>query len=183
MDTTRRSPRLAPLYSRTEIGKRVAELGELIGRDYAGRDIVVVGLLKGAFVFLGDLVREMNLDARIGFVSVASYGSGIAASGTPTVTLPTDLSITGEDVLVVEDILDTGRSMEALLEMLQGRSPRTLRLCVFIDKRERRAVPVEADYVGFELPDGFVVGYGIDYAGHYRTLPDIFTLALPAAET
>jgi len=183
MDTTRRSPRLTPLYSRAEIGKRVAELGEQIGRDYASRDIVVVGVLKGAFIFLGDLAREMNLDARIRFVSMASYGSETESSGTPTITLPTDLPITGEDVLVVEDILDTGRSMEALLEVLKGRSPRTLRLCVCIDKRERRAAPVEADYVGFELSDGFVVGYGIDYAGQYRTLPEIFTLAIPDAET
>lgn len=182
MDTPLRSPRLTPLYSSAEIRQRVAELGELIGRDYVGRDVVVVGVLKGAFVFLGDLVREMNPDTRIEFVSVASYGSATASSGTPIVVLPTDLAITGEDVLVVEDVLDTGRSMKALLEMLQGLAPRTLRLCVCIDKRERRAVSVEADYVGFELSDGFVVGYGIDYAGRYRTLPEIYTLTLPDAE-
>ena len=177
------SSRLALLYSRAQIVHRVAELAKTIHADYAGRDLVVVGVLKGAFVFLADLVREMDLDVRVGFVSVSSYGSETASSGTPGVRVPTDLGIADQDVLVVEDILDTGRSITALVDALRGYAPRSIRLCALIDKRERRATPVEADYVGFQLAEGFVVGYGIDYADRYRALPEIFTLDLPAVSS
>ena len=183
MHTTMPSSRLALLYSRAQIEQRVAELARTIHADCEGRDLVVVDVLKGAFVFLADLVREMELDMRVGFVSVSSYGSGTESSGTPVVQIPTDLQIAGQDVLVVEDILDTGRSITALLDALRGHTSRSIRLCALIDKRERRVTPVEADYVGFQLAEGFVVGYGIDYADRYRGLPEIFTLDLDAAES
>lgn len=172
------SPRLALLYSDIQIEQRVAELARTVQADYVGRDVVAVGVLKGARVFLADLVRKMNLDMRVEFVSVSSYGSGTESSGPPVVRVPTDLQIAGRDVLVVEDILDTGRSMTALLDVLRGHGPRSIRVCALIDKRERRVTPVEADYVGFQLAEGFVVGYGIDCADRYRALPQIFTLDL-----
>ena len=176
MNPTARSPHLTRLYSRAQIQRRVAELARTIHADYVGRDVVAVGVLKGAFVFLADLVRELELDVRVGFVSVSSYGSGTESSGAPVVHVPTDLKIAGADVLVVEDILDTGLSMTALLGALRDRSPRSIRLCALIDKRDRREMPVEADYVGFELAEGFVVGYGSDRAERYRSLREIFTL-------
>jgi hypoxanthine phosphoribosyltransferase len=172
------SSRLALLYSRDQIKCRVAELAKRINSDYAGRDLVVIGVLKGAFVFLADLVREIELDVRVGFVSVSSYGSETESSGTPAVRVPTDLRIAGQDVLVVEDLLDTGRSITALIDDLRGCAPCSIRLCVLIDKCERRATPLEADYVGFQLAEGFVVGYGLDYADRYRALPEIFMLDL-----
>ena len=180
---TTRSPRLTLLYSRAQIQQRVAALAKTIDDDCRGRNVVVVGVLKGAFIFLADLVREMELDARVSFVTVSSYGSGTASSGAPTVRVPTALQVAGQYVLVVEDILDSGRSMTALLETLGGQSPRSIRLCVLIDKRERRVTPIGADYVGFELAEGFVVGYGIDCAERYRSLPELFTIDLETVET
>lgn len=181
MTMTTRSPHLTLLYSRAQIRQRVAALAKAIDDEYQGRDVVVVGVLKGAFIFLADLVRELELDARVSFVSLSSYGSGTTSSGAPTVRVPTELQVAGQDVLVVEDILDTGLSMTALLETLRRHSPRSTRLCVLIDKRERRATPIEADYVGFELAEGFVVGYGIDCAERHRSLPEIFTIDLETA--
>lgn len=181
--TTTMPPALALLYSRSQIENRVAELAKTIDLDFVRRDVVLLGVLKGAVVFLADLVREMELEVRVGFVSVSSYGSGTESSGTPAVQVPTDLQIAGQDVLVVEDILDTGRSMTALLDVLHGHTPRSIRLCTLIDKRERRVTPVEADYVGFQLANGFVVGYGIDYSDRYRTLPEIFTLDVDATHS
>ena len=178
--TTRERPRLTRLYTRERIQRRVRELAAEIGRDYAGRDLVVVGVLKGAFVFMADLVREIDFDVRVGFVTVSSYGSRTESSGAPVIRAPADLAIASADVLVVDDILDTGLSLSALHDHLRAGSPRSVRLCVLIDKRERRAVPVTADYVGFELGRGFVVGYGIDYAERYRSLPEIFTIEVEA---
>lgn len=177
------SRRLALLYSRAQIEHRVAELARTIDADYVRRDVVLLGVLKGSFVFLADLVREMELEVRIGFVNVSSYGAETESSGAPGVQIPTDLQIADQDVLVVEDVLDTGRSMTVLLDVLRGHAPRSIRLCTLIDKRERRVTPVEADYVGFQLENGFVVGYGLDYSGRFRTLPEIFTLDVEATKS
>lgn len=177
------SPRLTLLYSGEQIEQRVGELAMVVQADYVGRDVVVVGVLKGACVFLADLVRKMNLDVRIEFVWMSSYGTGTKSSGAPVVQIPPDLQIAGRDVLVVEDILDTGRSMTVLLDVLRDHGPRSIRVCALIDKRERRVTPVEADYVGFQLAEGFVVGYGIDCADRYRALPEMFTLDQSAAES
>ncbi len=173
---------LALLYSRAQIEHRVTELARAIDADYVRRDVVLLGVLKGSFVFLADLVREMELEVRIGFVNVSSYSAGTEFSNAPDVQVPTDLQIAGQDVLVVEDILDTGRSMTVLLDVLRGYAPRSIRLCTLIDKRERRVTPVEADYVGFQLENGFVVGYGLDHLGRFRTLPEIFTLDMEATK-
>ncbi len=172
-------PGLTLLYDRARIQKRVHALASSIRRDYGqrnGQDIVVVCVLKGAIVFLADLVREIGIDFRLSFVRVSSYGSRTESTGVPIIREVSVPDIGGADVLIVEDILDTGLSMEALIDQLQARAPRSVRLCVLIDKCERRSAAVTADYVGFELREGFVVGYGIDYAERYRHLPEIFTL-------
>ena len=170
------SQQLTLLYSRTQIQQRVTELAKAIADDYPGPGLVVVGVLNGAVVFLADLLRAFRQDVRLGFVSVSSYGTSAESSGAPAIQIQSDLPVVGEDVLIVEDILDTGLSMTLLCQAIQARSPASLRICVLIDKRQRRLHAVKTDYVGFELSSGFVVGYGMDYAERYRCLPDIFSI-------
>ena len=153
------SQQLPLLYSRAQIRKRVTELAKAIADDYPGRQLVVVCVLNGAVVFLADLLRAFQQDVRLGFVSVSSYGASAESSGAPAIQIPSDLPLAGKDVLIVEDILDTGLSMTLLCQAIQ-----------------RRLHEVQPDYVGFELLSGFVVGYGMDYAEKYRSLPDIFSV-------
>jgi len=176
MNSSDGSQQLTLLYSRTQIQQRVTELAKAIADDYPGPGLVVVGVLNGAVVFLADLLRAFRQDVRLGFVSVSSYGTGAESSGAPAIQIQSDLPLVGEDVLIVEDILDTGSSMTLLCQAIQARSPASLRICVLIDKRQRRLHAVKTDYVGFELSSGFVVGYGMDYAERYRSLPDIFSI-------
>lgn len=176
MNSSDGSQQLTLLYSRTQIQQRVTELAKAIADDYPGPGLVVVGVLNGAVVFLADLLRAFRQDVRLGFVSVSSYGTGAESSGAPAMQIQSDLPLVGEDVLIVEDILDTGLSMTLLCQAIQARSPASLRICVLIDKRQRRLHAVKTDYVGFELSSGFVVGYGMDYAERYRSLPDIFSI-------
>ncbi len=168
--------RLTPLYSARQIRDRVRDLARTIRAEYAGRDLVIVGVLKGAFVFMADLVRALGLPAALDFVGLSSYGTATETSGTVAITKPLQGAIAGKDVLIVEDILDTGLSMKTLLHYLRARGPRSVRICALLDKRARRTEPIPADYVGFALPNGFVVGYGIDYAERYRELPAIYRL-------
>jgi hypoxanthine phosphoribosyltransferase len=165
--------RLVPLYARREIHRRVGELAREIRHDYAGREPAVLGVLKGAFVFTADLVRALELPVTVDFVGLSSYGAGTTSRGTVAMTTAPALPLAGRDVLVVEDLLDTGRTMAALLGELRARGARSVRLCALLDKPERRVVPVRADYVGFKDVRGFVAGYGIDYAERYRGLPDL----------
>ena len=176
MNSSDGSQQLTLLYSRTQIQQRVTELAKAIADDYPGPGLVVVGVLNGAVVFLADLLRAFRQDVRLGFVSVSSYGTGAESCGAPGIQIQSDLPLVGEDVLIVEDILDTGLSMTLLCQAIQARSPASLRICVLIDKRQRRLHAVKTDYVGFELSSGFVVGYGMDYAERYRSLPDIFSI-------
>ena len=170
------SQQLTLLYSRAQIRKRVTELAKAIADDYPGRQLVVVCVLNGAVVFLADLLRAFQQDVRLGFVSVSSYGASAESSGAPAKQIPSDLPLAGKDVLIVEDILDTGLSMTLLCQAIQARLPASLRICVLIDKQQRRLHEVQPDYVGFALLSGFVVGYGMDYAEKYRSLPDIFSV-------
>jgi hypoxanthine phosphoribosyltransferase len=165
--------RLVPLYSRSEIAERVEGLAEAISCDYANKDLVMVGILKGAFVFMADLIRCLRVPIVVDFVGLSSYGFGNQPSQHIVLTKGLLVSIEGKDVLVVEDILDTGLSVDFVQKYLRERRAGSLRLCALIDKTERRIVPVAVDYVGFKLDKGFVVGYGIDYAERYRHLPDI----------
>lgn len=170
--------KLTLLYSRAEITDRVGELAREINRDYPHRELVVIGILKGVFVFLADLIRDLAMPVVVDFVGLSSYGLGSESSHQISMTKDLQVSIGGKDVLVVEDILDTGLSVEFVLRMVREQKPASVRLCVLIDKEERRMVPVTAEYVGFKLARGFIVGYGIDYAERYRHLPEIYRLEL-----
>jgi hypoxanthine phosphoribosyltransferase len=161
------------LLPREVIDGRVRELAGQISRDYAGRELLVVGVLNGAFVFMADLIRALAIPCRVDFVRMASYGSGSESSGEVRIGKDIEVPIGGRDVLIVEDIVDTGLTLSRLVEMLQKRQPASVRVCAFLDKQERRQVPFTADYVGFSIPDRFVVGYGLDYNEEYRFLPDV----------
>jgi hypoxanthine phosphoribosyltransferase len=164
------------LFPQAAIQKRVRELAGQISGDYAGRELVVIGILKGAFIFMADLVREISLPCKIDFARVASYGAGSDSSGKVVMTKDIETSIKGRDILIVEDIVDTGLTLQYLVEWLKERSPNSLKICVFLDKRKRRKVSFEADYVGFTIDDGFVVGYGLDFNEQYRFFPDVYII-------
>jgi hypoxanthine phosphoribosyltransferase len=161
------------------IRKRVRELARKIGRDFAGERVHLIGVLKGACIFLSDLVREINLEVSLDFMAVASYGKGRQSSGQVRLLKDLDSSIEGLNVILVEDILDTGLTLDYLLRVLRQRRPKTLKIAALLDKPERRLRPIQADYVGFKIPNEFVVGYGLDYAERYRNLKDVRVLSLP----
>jgi hypoxanthine phosphoribosyltransferase len=159
------------------IQKRVAELGAEIGADYAdGAPIYLIGILKGSCMFLADLARAIDRPVRLDFIGLSSYGKGKTSSGEVRLTKDLDTSIEGTDILIVEDIVDSGVTLTYLSQVLKQRKPRSLRIATLLDKPERRLRPVEVRYVGFTIPDEFVVGYGLDYAEDYRNLRDICIL-------
>ncbi len=162
------------LFSREAIARRVEELAAEISRDYAGRELLVVGVLKGAFVFMADLVRRLQIPCVMDFVRLASYGAGSVSSGRIVFTKDIEMEIRGRDVLIVEDIVDTGLTLSHLVQAFRERNPRSLKVCAFMDKRLRRQVVFEADYVGFTIDDGFVVGYGLDFNEQARYLSDVY---------
>ena len=163
------------LISRLAIRRRVAELAGEIQRDYRERDLVIVALLNGTVLFLADLVRHLELPLRLDFMGVSSYGSGTTSSQM-VITKELKLDVHGRDVLLVDDILDTGRTLRRVSDKLQQLRPATLRSCVLLEKKARRVENIQADYAGFQIPDEFVVGYGLDYAERYRNLPFIAVL-------
>lgn len=174
---------LKVLISRQDIAKRVSELGAEITKDFANQSVILVGVLKGAAIFLSDLARQIDLDATFEFIGVSSYGnrptpsqelkSGWDSTGEVKLTKDVDQTIKDKNIILVEDILDTGLTMTYLKRMLQARQPRALKVAALLDKPSRRKLPLEGDYVGFKIPDEFVVGYGLDYAEKYRNLADI----------
>ncbi|MBN2282795.1 MAG: hypoxanthine phosphoribosyltransferase [Deltaproteobacteria bacterium] len=161
------------LYSREEILERVESLGEEISRRHEGDEIVFICVLKGAFMFLADLVRHVRVPHAIDFVRLASYGCGSESSGTVTVTKDIELPLAGRHVIIVEDIIDSGLTLSSLRERIEAQGPASVEICTLIDKRGRRKMPAPADYVGFVMDDGFIVGYGLDFDEQYRYLPDI----------
>jgi hypoxanthine phosphoribosyltransferase len=161
------------LLTEEEIKLKVKELGQKIESDFKGEDLLVVGILKGACVFVSDLIRNINLDVNMDFMSVSSYGKATQSSGTVKILKDLDVDIEGKNVLIVEDIIDTGLTLKNLFETLKTRNPKSLKLCTLLDKPERRTVDIDVDYIGFVIPDKFIVGYGIDYAEKYRNLPYI----------
>ncbi len=164
------------LFSQEEIDRRLDELAAEINRDYAGKEPMLISVLRGSFVFMADLTRKITLPCTVDFMAVSSYGKGTTSSGQVQITKDLSDDIEGKDILVVEDILDSGNTLSYLMKLLQARHPASIRLCTLLDKPERRVVPVQADYVGFTIPDEFVVGYGLDYAEKYRNLPYIGVL-------
>jgi hypoxanthine phosphoribosyltransferase len=167
-------PSLKVLLSAEQIHNRIAELGAEIDRDYpSGEPVYLIAVLKGAFIFMADLARAMKTPARIEFIGISSYGKGKTSSGQVQLTKDLDAPIEGHHVIIVEDILDTGITLNYLTKLMAQRKPKSLRIVALLDKPERRKSPVKADYVGFTIPDEFVVGYGLDYAEDYRNLKDV----------
>lgn len=171
--------KLKVLIRRAAIQKRVREVAQQITKDFRGERLHLVGVLKGACIFLSDLVREINLDTSIDFIAVSSYGKNKQSSGQVRLLKDLDSSIEGLNVVLVEDILDTGLTLTYLLRILQQRKPKILRVAALLDKPSRRLKPVKADYSGFKIPNEFVVGYGLDYSERYRNLKDVCILSLP----
>lgn len=165
------------LFSKEEISRKVKELGEEISRDYNRDDeVVVVGVLKGANVFMADLIREIDIPVYIDFMAVSSYGYSTESSGVVRILKDLDLEIEGKHILIVEDIIDTGLTLKYLTDNLKSRNIKSLKICTLLDKPKRRKCDLNIDYIGFEIPDKFIVGYGIDYGEKYRNLPYVASL-------
>ncbi len=159
------------LIDRDRLQRRVAELGEEVSADYAGRDLLLVGVLKGAVFFMADLMRHLTIPCEIDFMAISSYGDSTDSSGVVRILKDLDINIEGRDVLVVEDIIDSGLTLSYLMRNLEAREPASLEICALLTKPERREIDVPVRYVGFEIPNRFVIGYGLDFAERYRNLP------------
>ena len=164
------------LITQDQIQARVSELGKQITEDFRGEDIVVIGLLKGCFMFIADLMRAIDTHVAVDFMVVSSYGSGVVSSGEIKVKKDYTIDIENKNVLVIDDILDTGRTLSFVKDYLSVKSPKTIKLCTLLDKPDRRTTGIKVDYIGFSVPDAFVVGYGLDYDEKYRNLPFIGVL-------
>ena len=164
---------LRVLHSEDEIREKVRELGGKITADYKNSNLMLVTVLKGAVVFLADLMRQIDVPAEIDFMVVSSYGSGVKSSGVVKIVKDLDVPLAGKDILIVEDILDSGLTLSYIKELLESRGPRSIRIATLLDKPSRRKVDLQADYIGFSVPDEFVIGYGLDYDEKYRNLPYI----------
>ncbi|WP_053956133.1 hypoxanthine phosphoribosyltransferase [Inediibacterium massiliense] len=162
------------LFSREDLQKRIEELGRQIKKDYEGKKILAVSLLKGSFIFAADLVREIDAPVRIEFMATSSYGHGEESCGKVNILYDLPVDLEGYDVLVVDDIADTGLTMKFVLEHLNKKNPASIKCCVLLDKPSRRKTELEADYVGFTIPDKFIVGYGLNYGDYYRNVPYVF---------
>lgn len=159
------------LISREKVEERIKELAKEIEKDYAGKELVCVGLLKGSVMFMADLIKAVDLDLRIDFMKVSSYGSGTNSTGVVKILKDVDVDLAGKDVLIVEDIIDTGLTILNVKDFLSKKNPKSVKVCTLLDKPSRRVVEVKGEYVGFEIPDEFVVGYGLDFDEKYRNLP------------
>ncbi|CDA68753.1 MAG: hypoxanthine phosphoribosyltransferase [Lachnospiraceae bacterium] len=167
------SEHIEVLVTKEDVEKRISEMADEINRAYAGKSLHLVCVLKGGAFFMCELAKHLNMPVSLDFMSVSSYGSATKSSGVVKIVKDLDEPIKDKDVLVVEDIVDSGRTLSYLMEMLRDRGPKSLHLCTLLDKPERRVVEVNVDYTGFQIPDKFVVGYGLDYDQHYRNLPYI----------
>jgi hypoxanthine phosphoribosyltransferase len=181
LDSPARPP-AGVLITEQALRARVVELGQTIARDYAGRRPTLVGVLQGAFVFMADLIRAASIDLTTDFIGVASYGPSTTSSGLVRLTTDLSMPIVARDVVIVEDVVDTGLTLDYLKRYIELRHPKTVRACALVDKVNRRRIDVRVDYVGFTIPNVFVVGYGLDYDGLYRNLPYLAVLEGPAAE-
>lgn len=164
------------LITKEEIEKRTAELAAEISRDYKGKKLIMICVLTGAMVFFADLIRKIEIPLEVDTIVASSYGAGMTTSGSVRISKDIKYDISGKSVILVEDIIDTGVTLKTLTQMLATRAPESLKVCSLLDKPSRRRVDFEGDYVGFKIPDEFVVGYGLDYAEQYRNLPEVCTL-------
>lgn len=161
------------LISEDELEKKISEMGAQISEDYRGKNLLVLSVLKGASVFMSDIIRKITIPIQIDFMAASSYGKGTSTSGSVKIIKDLDIDVSGFDILIVEDILDSGVTLSNLIEVLKSRKPKSVNVCTLLTKPARRKVEVPVKYEGFEVPDEFVVGYGLDYAEHYRNLPFI----------
>lgn len=168
--------KISTLISQEELQKRIRELAQEISRDYQGRDLLLIGVLKGSFMFLADLLREMDHSVEIDFMGTSSYGASTQSSGEVRITKDLEKSVAGRHVLLVEDIVDTGLTLRYLVDTLRARQPASLKVCALLDKPARRRVRISLDYYGFIIPNAFVIGYGLDYQEKYRGLPYVGVL-------
>jgi hypoxanthine phosphoribosyltransferase len=168
------------LVAAEDLNRRVKELADQISEDYADKDLLLIGVLKGAVFFVSDLMRHLDIPVEVDFMAVASYGSATRSSGVVRILKDLDAAIDGRDVLIVEDIVDSGLTLQYLLRNRAGRNPRSLEVCALLIKPERRKVDLQTRYVGFEIPDRFAIGYGLDHAERYRNLPYVAALAQPS---
>ncbi|MEG0179132.1 MAG: hypoxanthine phosphoribosyltransferase [Oscillospiraceae bacterium] len=164
------------LLTKEQISEKVGEMGKQISKDYKGRNLLLVTVLKGAVVFLADIMREIDIHAEIDFMVVSSYGSGVKSSGVVKIIKDLDTQLEGKDILIIEDILDSGLTLSYIKDLLASRNPASIKIAALLDKPSRRKVDLQADYVGFAVPDEFVIGYGLDYDEKYRNLPYIGVL-------
>jgi len=164
------------LYTEEQLRSRVREVGAQITADYAGREPLLISVLRGSYIFMADLTRAIGLDVTVDFMAVSSYGAGTVSSGQVEIKKDLSDSIEGKDLIIVEDILDSGNTLYYLMDVLRARKPASIRICALMDKPDRRTKPITADYVGFTIPDAFIVGYGLDYAEKYRNLPYVGVL-------
>lgn len=170
--------KISVMYSEEEVDKRVKEIAAQIDKEYEGEEVHLICILKGSIFFTAELAKRINVPVSLDFMSVSSYGDSTVSSGRIRIVKDLDENIEGKNVIVVEDIIDTGRTLSFLLDMLAARKPKSLKLCTLLNKPDRRVVDVPVDYSGFDIPDKFVVGYGMDYAQKYRTLPYIGVVEL-----
>lgn len=164
------------LITEEEIKNKITELGKKISKDYKGKNLILVGILRGAVIFMADLARKISIPMVFDFIAISSYGAETKSSGVVRILKDLDVNIKGKDVLIVEDIVDTGLTLDYLLRMLKSRKPASIKVCTFLTKTARRKVNIKVDYSGFDIPNKFVVGYGLDYAGKFRNVPYVFTL-------
>lgn len=171
MEENKMEHKISVLISEEEIAEKTKDLGELISKDYAGQEVHLICVLKGSIFFTCELAKRITVPVTMDFISVSSYGDGTESTGRVRIVKDLDETVEGKNVIIVEDIIDSGRTLSYLIDMLNTRKPNSLKLCTLLDKPERRVTDVAVDYVGFNIPDKFVVGYGLDYAQKYRNLP------------
>ncbi|MBW1754258.1 MAG: hypoxanthine phosphoribosyltransferase [Deltaproteobacteria bacterium] len=171
-------PELIPVLKKDDIKHMVVQVADRISSDYQDHELILIGVLKGAYIFLSDLVRQISIPVQVDFIGVSSYGSGTSSSGGIRLTKDIEIDVTNKNVLVIEDIVDTGLTLTYIVDYLKSFSPKTVKVCTLIDKRERRRSKIKIDYACHRVGEGFLVGYGLDYSEDYRDLPEIYRLKL-----
>jgi hypoxanthine phosphoribosyltransferase len=172
------TPELVPVLTKEEIQQKIIDIAGIISKDYAGKELLLIGILKGSFIFLSDLVRHLSIPVQIDFIRASSYGDTVSSSGTITLTQPVQIDVKNKHLLLVEDIIDTGMTLSCIMDYFRLQGAASVKICAFIDKYERREANIPVDYTCHTTHDGFLVGYGLDYAENYRGLPGVYHLKI-----